>query len=376
MKPRRDHNRTRAILPTPCLAGSLAAFVLLVSGCTGTTSAPAPALDVGPKAWVEFPQEGSTLPMDPVPLVFYATDASGISHIQATINGDPLPRMAVSPMTTDGSTRLGRVDHSWQPPAEGEYFVEAVGVGPGGGAGQPSSTRFCIVTCRPGSAVEAVDTTPTATLTPAAATTATLTPTASLGEVTVEFFASPSSVEAGQCSTLHWDVIGSETVYLDDAFVYFRGMEDYCPCERETHTLRVARPDGTAQDYYATIETSGSCAAPPVEQPPPSDTEGPAINAVYAFWEGCSIYGQADISDPSGVASAQFLYNLNDGGWSSIQMSESGGLWTSQSGVPVSDGEGSPAGNLRFKVQAVDSADNESSSGEESLDYLGCAGSG
>jgi hypothetical protein len=138
--------------------------------------------------------------------------------------------------------------------------------------------------------------------------------------------------------------------------------------------LRVVEYDGTTKDYYATINVSGSCYVPPTTQAPPSDTNGPTINGVYAFWESCDVYGQADISDPSGVAWAEFWYNLNGQGWNWIQMNLSGGTWTSQVGVPVSDGFNTPVGSLVFKVRTLDTLNNESWSGETTLNYNGCGG--
>jgi len=315
--------------------------------------------------------------MEPVTMVVYAADPSGISYIQLTINGEALPAMAVSPMTTDGSTRLARIDHSWQPPTEGEYLVEAVGSSANGTIGQPGSTRFCIVTCNPDTESETIDATPTWTPTPAPGVvitpTSTYTPSPPSADVTVSFYASPASVDAGSCTTLHWDVAGTETVYLDGTSVYYRGMDERCPCETESHTLQVVKPDGSSQEYYVTIEAYGSCSEP-VEPPPPSDTTGPTINAVYAFWQGCDIYGQADISDPSGVSWAEFHYNLNGEDWGWILMNQSGGLWTSQVGVSVSDGLETPSGSLVYKVRTLDTYNNESWSGEETLNYLGCGG--
>ena len=358
---------------------SLLLFLLLSSSCTGLEPVPSGLEGIGPQAWVEFPYTGSTLPMGPVTLVVYAADPGGISYIQLTINGEALPAMAVAPLTADGSTRLARIDHSWQPPAEGEYLVEAVGSSANGTVGQPGSTRFCIVTCNPDLETETIDVTPTWTPTPAPGVTitptSTYTPPPPSANVTVSFYASPSSVDAGSCATLHWDVKGTETVYLDGNSVYYLGMEEHCPCETESHTLRVIKPDGSSQDYYATIEAYGSCEALAPEPPPvQSDTTGPTFNGVYAYWEGCTIYGQADISDPSGVSWAEFHYNLNNEGWNWILMNQSGNLWTSQVGVSVSDGLGTPQGNLKYKVRALDTYNNERWSGEDTINYLGCGG--
>ncbi|MCJ7434602.1 MAG: hypothetical protein MUO77_14040 [Anaerolineales bacterium] len=379
------------------LASLLFILILLISGCTGSA---APSLDSSAQAWVEYPYEGSILPMAPVVLVVYAADSAGISFIHIKINGQSLPAYAASPMTEDGSTRLVRIDYTWPSggvlPEEGQYVVEAVGVNTAGASGGSGSTHFCIVTCAPSATstpVQGDTPTPTPALgdtstplpfitlppnvTVSPSPTLTLTPSTS-GNVTVEFFADPPYVNAGNCSTLHWDVSGTDKVFLNGSSVYFRGMEQRCPCQTETNTLRVIKPDGTSQEFPVRIEAYGSCSAPitdtPQPPPPPSDTSGPTVNAIYAVWESCDIYGQADISDPSGVSWAEFWYNLNNQGWAWIKMNKSGGLWESQVGVSVTDGMSTPMGSMVFKVRTLDTLNNESWSGESTLNYTGCGG--
>lgn len=353
------------------------ALILFISGCTGGG---APSLDSSGQAWVEFPYEGSTIPMAPVNIVVYAADSGGISYIHIKVNGQSLPTYAASPMTEDGSSRLVRIDYQWIPPAEGEYLVEAAGVNSAGATGGAGSTRFCVVTCLPGETplleepsppTETPTPTPAEDLpiitlppivsdTPAPTITLTVPP---LPNVTVNFFAEPSRVEAGNCSYLRWSVTGTDKVYLDGSRVPALSNLQRCPCETETHTLRVTSPDGTTQDYYARIEVSGSCYVPP------SDSTGPSINTPSVFWEGCSIYGQTSIYDDSGVSYAEFWYNLNGGGWVSIPMSNLGGGWQSQYGVET----GGFSGNLVYKIRAVDIYNNEawSSAGSYTFSYCG-----
>ncbi|GAB4503636.1 MAG: hypothetical protein Fur0043_06280 [Anaerolineales bacterium] len=365
-------------------------LALLLSGCNAESL----SLDSSAQVWVEYPYEGSILPNAPLTIVVYAADPGGISYIHIQVNGQSLPAYAASPMTTDGSARLVRIDYPWTPPGEGEYFVKASGVNSAGAAGGSSATRFCVVTCAttaatstpaPGdTATPAPGDTPTSapgptdtpipfiTLPPLSPTwtppsPVTLTPVAP--GITVEFFGDPSSVNAGNCYTLHWDVTGTDQVYLDGAYVYAHGMDERCPCETESHTLRVVSPDGTSQDYYARIDVYGSCTPPTTEPPPPpSDTTGPSINSFSVFWNGCSLYGAADVSDPSGVYDVEFWYNLNDAGWNIIAMSQSGTEWTSQVGVETSGF----AGSLQYKIHAVDSLGNQSWSGVGTKNFSYC----
>lgn len=358
-----------ALVQVPLLAVLIAA---LLSGCGGG----APSLDASAQAWVEYPYDGSILPLGPLTLVVYAADSAGISYIHIKVNGQSLPAYAAAPMTVDGSSRLVRIDYWWTPPAEGEYLVEAAGVNAAGVSGTFGSTRFCIVTCAPAPAptdtpVPAPTDTPAPFITlPPLSPTPTWTLPAPPPVPVVTFFGDPSSVNAGNCYTLHWDVSGSDQVYLNGSYVYAHGMEERCPCETENHTLRVTAPDGSTQDYYARIEVYGSCYVPPTETSiPPGDTNGPSIDG-SVFWEGCSLYGQASITDPAGLSYAEFWYNLNDGGWVSIPMSDYGGNWQSQSGV----GTGGFAGRLQYKFHAVDAYGNESWSSVGTYNFSYCGG--
>lgn len=357
-------------------ASLLIIFVLLAGGCSGG----APVLDSSSQAWVEYPYEGSLLPMGQVIIVVYAADPGGINYIHIKVNGQSLPAYAASPMTTDGSARLVRIDYPWTPPGEGEYFVEASGVNSAGTAGGSGSTRFCIVTCQPAEARPPTDTpapAPTSTDTPipfitlpplSPTPTMTLTSPPPPVNVTVNFFAEPPYVNAGNCSYLRWVVTGADKVYLNGSLVPATSNQQRCPCETETHTLRVVSPDGTAREYYARIDVYGSCTLPPTTQAPPADTSGPTINSYGTFWQGCTIYGQASISDPSGVTWAEFWYNLNDQGWNWILMNISGGSWTSQVGIET----GGFAGSLQYKIRTLDAYNNEAWSDVSTKNFAYC----
>lgn len=106
-------------------------FQLLASACLLLASCAPAASSVpqgGNQAWVEFPYEGSTLPMEPLTLVVYASSPEGVSFIQVKVNGQALPAIPVIPLTSDGSSRLVRVDIPYSPASEGEYTVEATAV--------------------------------------------------------------------------------------------------------------------------------------------------------------------------------------------------------------------------------------------------------
>jgi hypothetical protein len=351
----------------------------------------AQSTDTGPQAWVEFPLHGETMEMGIIPIVAYAASTEGVSSLTVSVDGETLPVESLQPLTTDGSTRLVRVDHSWQPPGEGKYTVIA------NAGGATASITFCVVTCYP---LEEVDESaptethtpedeitftpsptpapddPTYTPSPTAADTATFTPTTQptatdtpspypsdtptpYTESSAEFWAAPDYLNAGECTTLSWNVYGDfQTVYFEGSTVNASGADSECPPESYTYHLQVVEMDGSYTDYWASVEV----------YVPPADSSGPSFNYVTHFWEGCTIYGEAGITDPSGVTWAEFWFNHNEQGWAWIQMNQNGEQWVSQVGIDT-DGF---AGSLVYKVRTLDSLNNESWSGEYTHNYAYC----
>ena len=347
----------------------------------GQSPAAMPSLPAssGSHTWIEFPLDGSSLPMGPVTLVVYAADTQGVSQIDVRMNGQALPSGAPRPLTADGSSRLVRLDLPWQPPAEGTYFFQAAGQGSSGGPGQSTMITFCVGACQ--GATPGVPTgtpTPDLTTTPLTTGTPTLTPVTSItsqAPVQIEFWAAPPYVNAGQCAQINWNVTGAKSLTLNGAAVNSSGNQQACLCETTNYTLRVFKPDNTYEDRFLTVDVYGSCEAPVTEAPPlPQDTDGPIISGGGLVWESCQFYGQASFSDPSGVSSGSFSYNLNGEGWNTISMNEAGGeTWISSAGVPI-DTFSTPTGSIQFRFEATDSLGNSASSGTGTYTYMGCGG--
>lgn len=379
----RKHISRRQDKQTPFMWIAVVMLVLLLSGFSLNGGPFQDSATTGTEIWIEFPFNGIDLPNQTITFVIYATAADGVGGIELKVNGQSLPAGQMTSLSSDGGNLMMRLDQEWQPPAEGEYTLEAFA------SGASSSVTFCVVTCQPEGEIEigptgtTTATLPVITLPPNELTytpTATLFPEQPSGEVSIEFFASPSSVDAGSCTTLHWDVVGSENVSLNGTPVYFRGMEERCPCETESHNLQVVKSDGSTVEEWVTIEAYGSCSEPPAEPtptdtpPPPSDTTGPSFNSGYLIWEDCKFYGVSDVSDPSGVSWAKFGYNLNGQGWQWLWMSDTGYGWQSDAGISVMDGIGTPIGDIEFQFQAADSLNNENYSGSYYHSYTSCDG--
>jgi hypothetical protein len=340
---------------------------------TSGSSLPPPSGDLpASNVWIEFPPDGGEFPLEPLTIVVYAANAGGI-NVRA--NGQEIPQGPITPLNPDGT--LVRMDSIWMPPAEGEYILEARA-----GGGSPAYIRFCIGSCQPATDTPIATETPTPTPgTPTPGTeTPTLTPTVTSTTdasqpVTIDFWVDPPYINASECASLNWYVEGAQTVYLDSSSVPSTGAESVCPCENTTYNLNVVKPDNTTEDRWASLEVYGSCDVETEEPPVPEDTTGPDIHSTNLVWESCEFFGQASVSDASGVSWTKFYFNLNDQGWGSILMSEiGGGTWISDAGISVSDGMGTPIGTIEYYMEASDTLGNPNQSSIQTYDYMSCSG--
>ena len=368
---------------TPLVWVAVVMISLLLSGSALSQENSATDTDV----WIEFPFNGMDLPNQTINFVVYATDAAGIADITLKVNGEALPEGATYAISTEGSAIMARLDQEWQPPAEGEYTLEANASTTGGGTSSPTSVTFCVGTCddtvieETGPIAPQDEDEPTWTPTPTAAFTGTSTPTSTASptpsktpsptpsktptptpytESSADFWVASDYINQGECTTLNWNVYGDfQAVYLEGNLVNASGSDSECPSETYTYQLQVIEMDNSATDYWTTVEVYAA----------PADTTGPTVNYVTHFWKGCTIFGEAGLSDPSGVIWAEFWFNHNEEGWAWIQMyNASGDQWVSQVGIET-DGF---AGSLVYKVRTEDSFNNESWSGEYIHNYSYC----
>lgn len=383
-------------------------MALALSACELTDSGEANLgpIDSGPNVWIEYPPEGETFATGTIPIVVYAASPEGVGGISVTVGGQPVPAGKLTSLAGDNT--MVRTDLIWQPPAEGQYRIVA------SAGGAPAALTFCVVTCgtpetESGDQPEATPAwtstatlpvitlppneptwTPTVTPAPSDAFTATPanteiptptpyispmpsptvyippTPTA-YTESSAEFWSEPDSINSGECTTLNWKVYGDfQAVYLGGNSVGASGSDSECPAETTTYNLQVVEMDGSTSDYWSTVEVSA---------PPPADTSGPDINWTNLAWESCEFYGEAGISDESGVSWAQFYYNKNGEGWNSIWMSEfSTETWQAEIGVPVNDGSEIIVGSVEYYIVASDSLGNQSTSATSTYSYSSCDG--
>ena len=91
-----------------------------------TREAKAPSvIYAGPQSWIEFPADGDILPLGEFTFTVYSADSKGVVGVDLVLNGETLPAASVTALGDGGSSTLVRVDPVWDPPAKGEYILEA-----------------------------------------------------------------------------------------------------------------------------------------------------------------------------------------------------------------------------------------------------------
>ncbi|MBI9046457.1 MAG: hypothetical protein JEZ06_18345 [Anaerolineaceae bacterium] len=318
--------------------------------------------------WIEYPFDQMNIPDQEISFVVYASGPGGVNEITLKIDEESLPKQSIQSVSTDNSNLISRLDQTWVPPGEGKYLLEALASSKSGGEGQAIPITFCVGNCDPEIEKESITPSVTPTLegskSPTPTKTATLTKTPTIApKAEASFWASPSTISAGECAILYWDVENGQYIYINDVAVIEKGERTECLCETNSYRLTIENFDHSIDEYWTTIDVSGSCAPDPS-----TDSSGPSINSVSTFWEGCTIYGQANLGDPSGVIWAEFWFNHNEQGWAWIQMNPYGEDWTSQVGVET-DGF---AGSIVYKIRTEDTYHNETWSGEYTHNYNYC----
>ena len=294
-------------------------LAITVSACDATSQSAEDlgfdpdSVDTSVSTWIEYPLEGWVIPNQPVSFVVYAGGAEGVIGIKLSLDGQALPALAFSDLSGDGSERQVRMEYPWQPPAEGPYTLSASAISKSDSStGGASQVNFCVVTC------EEQESQGTPTPTP-------------------ELDSPPTSTATQKSQSQEEDI-----------------------------------PD-TEPPPPPPPENVPTTAPPP--PPPPADTTGPSIGSSSLVFESCQFYGQASISDASGVSWAKFGFDLNGEGWKWVWMQDlGGGVWQSEAGISLESGIGTPIGVIQYQIQAADTLGNETISGVNTHSYTSCDG--
>lgn len=277
-------------LSTACEPGEVARLAQLQGGAGESMAEGTPIKPGGEaasQAWIEYPLEGQTVPLEALTFVVFATDAEGVTQVDLVVNGSPLPGGALEEAGDGRGLVLLRQE--WVPDREGKYIVEARGRNPSGRYGEPTFVSFCVVTCRRnelertpdrqapgGSLIPLVIPTDTPALVspliPVVVPTDTPTPTRppppDTSQVHVVFTADRQSLNQGECTTLRWSVQGGLGVELDGRVVERTGQSEVCPPQTSTYQLSVNEGDSL---NWSTLYIAVDGAEPPAlpQEPAP-----------------------------------------------------------------------------------------------------------
>ncbi len=78
-----------------------------------------------PQAWIDAPLNGMVLPLAAYDIVAHASDPTGISQIEVSVDGSVVGMIPGSGVLFTGT-------QAWTPPAPGEYMIRARGMNSGG----------------------------------------------------------------------------------------------------------------------------------------------------------------------------------------------------------------------------------------------------
>ena len=188
-------------------------------------------------------------------------------------------------------------------------------------------------------------------------------------EPIVQFWADPTQIQAGACTTIKWHVENVQSIIFGGIQQDFDGSYKDCLCKNERYSLTVTYLDGSQKKHTVDIGVSGVCETPapednnppPVEPPPstedttPPPVPSPAVpaNGLELSCRSTQTLAWLPVSDPSGIS----------GYYVKLEIQVKPGQWKSAGGYgPISDKQVSInvqcGGIYRWMVRAQDGAGN------------------
>lgn len=319
--------------------------LLLVSVLMCACSAPT---SNGTYAWIDVPLDGLALAaVQPITIEGHAASPQGISRVEIWIDGLLLTTITDPP----SKGTLASFHTPWTPPGAGTYTIQVVAYDSNGQFSDPDSARVSF-----GVTQEAPTPSAPPTETPTPMLTETPTP---LPEAVIEFWADPTEVDAGECTTVHWRVENVTRIYVDGVEQAFDGTFEDCPCERKTYMLTAYLLDGSVLERTLDLLVSGACTTPtptppPDTTPPPAPTPVVPASGLTLSCRGSQALSWLPAEDPSGIAEyrVEVQRHSGDNNWQAAP----GGqitVYDKTTSIPVEC-----AWYYRWRVRAVDGAGN------------------
>lgn len=307
-------------------------IALLITGC----NAGSPSRTY---VWIDVPRDGLTFPvLQPVKVEGHATGSDGVARIELYVDGELWRGLDDPPVEDD----LARFEIEWLPPGLGVYTLQAVAYGESGEASafDQAVISFGEETATP---VPVISVTPTITDTP--------TPVPQEGPI-VQFWAAPETIDAGDCTDIHWLVENAQKVVIGGQEQPLEGVLQVCLCQGETYTLTVTDQEGKEVKHRVNITVVGNCDD---NQAPPAPTLSLPGNGATL---GCRSYQDlvwSAVTDDSGISQYQLSVqrHYGDFNWVDVPGSVFTGISGTSKNIPVDCGY-----YFRWRVLAVDGAGN------------------
>jgi len=392
-------------MSTERLSWKLVLVITLLALIGGTLSC-AEEVQTGPRAWIDYPRDKSSVPVGTsVSVISHAYAREGVAEVLLSVNGEAYRR---DPPMEPGAS-FSEVTQEWLPEAEGIYTLQVVTYDTAGETSNPATisvrvggevslvptaTPTVITPPPPGVTVTPTDTptptptgtlpptdtptptstppptgtptptptgttpptgTPTPTFTPISTATPTHTPTSTptatpWPPAQASLDADDTSLVQGECTMLRWDVEYATAVFLNGGGVPGHGTQQVCPDSTTTYNLHVEAPGGNV-DRSVTINVS----APPDTTPPPVPSPAVPADGLEIACKSPQILAWIPVSDPSGpvVYYVKLQKQVTPGNWQSV------GGWGPVSSKQV-DASVDCGLYYRWTVRAQDGAGNYS----------------
>ncbi|MFC2054322.1 hypothetical protein ACFLV7_08505 [Chloroflexota bacterium] len=276
---------------------------VFLSGCAEGTP--------GPNAWIDHPGEGSLVVLgESQTVISHAFAPQGIAEAVLFVNGEALSKGS----PPDSLTDFSEISYEWTSQSEGLQTLQIVAYATTGEEIRSDPVTVNVVreppTVTPSTVLSTTldtPTVPTTTVveTPPPTTTVVDTPTPT-GTPTpvIQFWAEPSTLNAGECTTIRWNVENVRTVIFGGTEQPFDGSNKDCLCSDQSYTLTIIHFDNRQEKRQVDVTVSGACETPtPPDNTPPPVPEPivPADQQVLACKAAQNLVWKP-VSDPSGVA--------------------------------------------------------------------------
>jgi hypothetical protein len=319
-------------------------LVLLLAACGGNPAAI--------RVWIDVPLNPTHLnEVQTVMIEGHAASPAGVAEVVVSVNGTVIATID-SPTLSGG---LAAFQTSFTPTGPGEYTIQAIATGSNGEVSAPDYTMVVVGTKPDAIPVDPGEPTHTPVFT--AMPTATLVPPPEAP--TVNFWADPAAIEAGQCTTLYWETANVQRVEFGGSTQPLSGSYYDCMCSAQTYPLTVTYNDGSQETFRVTVEVSGVCATPTA----PPDTTAPAPPTLLKPINGSNLACTADVilrweatTDASGISQyrVQVERHTGDNNWNAVPGSVFTVSGETNLTLAVECGF-----SYRFRVRAVDGAGNQ-----------------